>query len=205
MRRVGSWITIAASLSVVACARPQPGAPLQGSAPEVDSRCKSEIAREARARVRELEKEAGVVFGTDAQFIHCHPDSVGTPPGPSDADLELYRSGVCLEVVGELETALASYESLLLTFPKTLLASKAMIRAGYLDARLGRWSAAATRLEEYANRYSGEKDASDALSDATTYRVMIGQDELALADIRQFERNFGVRRRVPAHLRCLGQ
>src|SRR5262249_52023710 len=63
---------------------------------------------------------------------------------------------------------------------------------------------AAAKLEEYAQKFAGEKDAYDALSDAIYYRAALGDGQKQIEDTRMFQRNYGAKRRAEAAQAQLG-
>jgi tetratricopeptide (TPR) repeat protein len=105
-------------------------------------------------------------------------------------DEYLYNAGVCLEQAGEVEPALSAYRRLARGFPRSRLRPHALVRSGNLHSRVARYDQAAALFEEYAALYAGEKDAGIALSEATRFRLALGQYRQAIALTRRWLKTF---------------
>jgi len=90
------------------------------------------------------------------------------------------------------------YENLAKLFPKSKLTARSIARLGNVYAQTAFFREAAEKLEEYAAKYAGEKDAYDALSDAVGFRKGIGDDAQAIADTQTFVRKFGAQKPAEA-------
>ena len=74
------------------------------------------------------------------------------------------------------------------------LTAKALARLGKAYGDIAFYDKAAEKLEEYAKKYAGEKDAYDAMSDAVFYRKGIGDDAKAIENTKYFIKTFGAKK-----------
>jgi tetratricopeptide (TPR) repeat protein len=93
---------------------------------------------------------------------------------PSDAEELRYNAGVCFEEAGSIDRAVATYRQLIKTHPRSRLAGRAVARIARAEAQVAHYREAAEALEQYVERYPGEKDAVDAASDGVLYAVVTG-------------------------------
>lgn len=119
-------------------------------------------------------------------------------PLADDNDKVLYNAGVCYELGKSISAAKDMYLLLQQHYGKSELAAKSVARLGNALASVAFYKEAAEKLEEYATKYAGEKDAFPALSDAVQFRKGIGDDAKALADTQQFVRMYGKTRQAEA-------
>lgn len=73
-------------------------------------------------------------------------------------------------------------------------AKKAIYQIGGNYHAIAAYTKAAQYYEQFADRYSGEEKAPEALQNATVFRLGLGQDEKAIANSEMFVRNYGRRR-----------
>ncbi len=64
--------------------------------------------------------------------------------------------------------------------------------AGY--HQLAYYSKAAENYEDFASKFPGEKKATDALGNATTFRIGLGESDKAIADMESFVKFYGTRK-----------
>src|SRR5262249_4692565 len=69
----------------------------------------------------------------------------------------------------------------------------AVARLGKAYGDIAFYDRASDKLEEYATKYAGEKDAHDALNDAVLYRKGLGDDQKAIKDTKDFVKTFGTK------------
>jgi tetratricopeptide (TPR) repeat protein len=86
----------------------------------------------------------------------------------------LYNAGVCFQEAGSIDRALATHQKLIKDHPTSSLAGRAMARVGKFAGQVGRYREAVDAIEQYVQRYPGEKDAADAASDGVLYAVVTG-------------------------------
>jgi TolA-binding protein len=112
-----------------------------------------------------------------------------------DLDEMLYNAGVCFEKAKSLGLAVQMRKALVDKFGdpklKNPLAAKAKFALGLNYAAIAYYGEAATQFEEYAKRFGGEKNASEALSNATFFRRGLGQDSKAIEDTEAFIKQYG--------------
>ena len=118
-------------------------------------------------------------------------------PGP-ESDETLYNAGVCFHEGRSLGAALQAFELIKRDFATSKIAPRALARSGMIYAGILQLDKAAERLEEYALKYAGEKDAYAALSDATLYRRVLGDHKRAIANTQFYVRTFGMKKPVDA-------
>jgi tetratricopeptide (TPR) repeat protein len=111
------------------------------------------------------------------------------PDGPN-MDEVLYNAGVCYEDAKSIGKAIQMYEKLNERFPKTLHAQKALARTGNAYGAIAYYDRSASKYEQFARKYGGEKDAPSALQNAVTYRKGIGDDKAAIGDIEFFVKQY---------------
>jgi len=92
----------------------------------------------------------------------------------SEAEELLYNAGVCFQEAGSVDRALATHQKLIKDHPRSRLAGRAMARVGAFAGQVGRYREAIDALEQYVERYPGEKDAAAAASDGVLYAVVVG-------------------------------
>ena len=153
-----------------------------------------------RKRAQALEEE-GRQTHVLAKFVACANTYIAAyneQIDASDADELLYSAGVCFEEGKSMGAAKLVYENLAKLFPKSKLTARSIARLGNVYAQTAFFREASEKLEEYAAKYAGEKDAYDALSDAVGFRKGIGDDAQAIADTQAFVRKFGAQKPAEA-------
>jgi len=119
-------------------------------------------------------------------------------PEAPDNDEVLYNAGVCFEDGRSIGVAIQMFNLLQKYYPKSKLASKAIARLGKAFGDIAFYDKASEKLEEYAKKFAGEKDAHDAMSDAVFYRKGIGDDAKAIEDTKYYVMTF--RNKKPAEV-----
>ena len=120
-------------------------------------------------------------------------DRYNANPSAPDADELVYNAGVAFEAEHSVAAALQAFSLLDKYFPHSKLTEHAVAHAGRLYASIAMYDRAAEKLELYAQRYAGEKDARDAASDAIYYRKAIGDRTKAIEDTKYFIHTFGAK------------
>lgn len=110
-----------------------------------------------------------------------------------DADVLLYNAGVCFEQGKSIGAALSMFSKLADLYPDSKQTAKAIAKLGNNYGAIAYYDKAASRYEEYAKKYAGEKDAFDAMSSAVFYRKGIGDDAKAIEDTKFFIKTFGAK------------
>lgn len=135
--------------------------------------------------------------GDFTKYVECgkaYLDIYNRNPQGEKNDEVLYNAGVCFEEGKSIGAAITMYNLLSKLYPDSNSTQKAIARLGNNYARVAWYDKSATKLEEYAKRFGGEKDAFQALSDAVFYRKGIGDDEMAVKDTEYFIKQYGSRK-----------
>jgi tetratricopeptide (TPR) repeat protein len=103
----------------------------------------------------------------------------------------LYNAGVCFEEGKSIGVAIQMFNLLEKYYPNSKITARAIARLGKAYGDIAFYDRASDKLEQYAKKYAGEKDAYDAMSDAVFYRKGIGDDDKAIADTKYFIDTFG--------------
>jgi hypothetical protein len=77
-------------------------------------------------------------------------------------------------------------------------AKRAIYQIGGNYHAIASYTKAAQYYEDFARRYSGEKEAPESLQNATVFRIGLGQDDKAIENMNLFERNYAARREFKA-------
>jgi tetratricopeptide (TPR) repeat protein len=116
-------------------------------------------------------------------------DARAIDPSPERSE-SLYAAAACFDDARSFGAAMATYDQAVAIAPNSKFAHKAILRTGQLAARIGRFEVAAQRLEAYTKKYTGDRDARDALADAIAYRELIHDDAMRVTDTRYFIETF---------------
>jgi tetratricopeptide (TPR) repeat protein len=128
------------------------------------------------------------------KFVECgqmYIEIFNRNPDAEGNDEVLYNAGVCFEQGKSIGAAIQMFELLSANYPKAKVTARAIARLGQNYARIAWYRESSEKLEEYAKKYAGEKDAYDAMNDAVFYRKGIGDDEKAIQDTNYFIKTFG--------------
>ncbi len=113
-----------------------------------------------------------------AAFDRCgerYLELLGDPGlGPTEAEEVRYNAAVCFEQGGSIARAVETHRGLIKAHPRSPLAGRALARIANAEARVAHYREAAEALEQYVERYPGEKDALAAASDGVLYAVTSG-------------------------------
>jgi tetratricopeptide (TPR) repeat protein len=115
-------------------------------------------------------------------------------PEAPDGDQVLYNAGVCFEEGKSIGAAIIAYNLLEKYYPNSKITARAVARLGKDYGDIAYYDRASDKLEAYAKKYAGEKDAYDAMSDAVFYRKGIGDDAKAIEDTKYFIKTFGAKK-----------
>ena len=153
-----------------------------------------------KLRIQSVRKEAEELErvgkqNTDyAKLVTCgqrYLDIYNRNPEAPDNDEVLYNAGVCFEEGKSIGAAIAAYNLLEKYYPNSKVTARAVARLGKAYGDIAYYDRASDKLEQYAKKYGGEKDAYDAMSDAVFYRKGIGDDAKAIEDTKYFIKTFG--------------
>jgi TolA-binding protein len=115
------------------------------------------------------------------------------PDHPKHAE-RLWNAGQCFQNAHLVGQALKARLALITAHPKDPLAQKALFRVAAGYHQLAYYSKAAENYEDFANKFPGEKKATDALGNATTFRIGLGESDKAIADMDSFVKFYGARK-----------
>lgn len=151
---------------------------------------KRQSLRKSAEQIEQKAKDTGDF----AKYVECgeaYLKIYNRDPEGDNSDEVLYNAGVCFEEGKSIGAAITMYNLLSARYPDSKSTQKAIARLGNNYARVAWYDKAATKLEEYARRFGGEKDAFKALSDAVFYRKGIGHDDKAIKDTEFFIKQYG--------------
>ena len=153
-----------------------------------------------RTRAEALEKDAHGAHDPEKYVAAgtAYLDLYNADPKATDGDELLYNAGVLFEEGRAVSAAIQAYALIGRQYPKGKIAAKALARLAKLYGDIAMYDKAADKLEEYAKKYAGEKDALDALSDAIYFRKALGDRDKAVVDTRYFVKMFGAKRKQQA-------
>lgn len=153
--------------------------------------------RKSAEKIERQAKESGDY----TQYVECgtrYLEIFNNNTEAKDADEVLYNAGVCFEQGKSLALAIQMFQSLSKFFPKSPHTQRAIVRLGRNYADVAWYKQAAERYEFFAEKFGGEKEAYQALSDAVFFRKGIGDDEQARKNTEFFIKKFGKRRKDEA-------
>jgi TolA-binding protein len=139
----------------------------------------------------------GMVFEKQRNFKECGRSKLAAaealPDHPKHAE-RLWDAAQCFQNAHLVGQALRARLQLIKDHPKDGLALKALFRVAAGYHQLAYYSKAAEYYEDFANKFPGEKKATDALGNATTFRIGLGESEKAIADMDSFVKFYGTRK-----------
>jgi tetratricopeptide (TPR) repeat protein len=153
-----------------------------------------------RSRAEALEKAAHEAHDPE-QYVAAgtaYLELYNADPKAADGDELLYNAGVSFEEGRAVSAAIQAYTLIGRQYPKGKIAAKALARLAKLYGDIAMYDKAADKLEEYAKKYAGEKDAYDAFSDAIYFRKALGDREKAVVDTQYFIKMFGAKKKQEA-------
>lgn len=138
---------------------------------------------------REYEKQRN--FKECGRSLLAAADSL--PDHPKHAE-RLWNAGQCFQNAHLVGQALKARQQLIKDHPKDALAQKALFRVAAGYHQLAYYTKAADNYEDFASKFPGEGKATEALGNATTFRIGLGESEKALADMDSFVKFYGARK-----------
>jgi tetratricopeptide (TPR) repeat protein len=112
------------------------------------------------------------------------------PNNPKLAQI-LYNSALCFEKARLVGAAINARIDLIKAAPTDPLAQKALLQVGQNFHAIAYYTKAAEFYEKFAEKFGGEKDAADALSNATFFRRGLGDNEQAVNDSKLYIKQYG--------------
>jgi tetratricopeptide (TPR) repeat protein len=138
---------------------------------------------------REYEKQRN--FKECGRSLLAAADSL--PDHPKHAE-RLWNAGQCFQNAHLVGQALKARQQLIKDHPKDKLAERALFRVAAGYHQLAYYSKAAENYEEFASKFPGEQKATEALGNATTFRIGLGDSTAALRDMKSFVEFYGSRK-----------
>ncbi|MBA3498763.1 MAG: hypothetical protein H0T65_00200, partial [Deltaproteobacteria bacterium] len=157
-------------------------------------------AQSMRKNAEKLEKE-GKESKDFAKLIACgqaYFDIYNANPEAKENDEVLYNALVCYHEGKSVGAAILAYNLMQRYYPNSKLMPRAVGRIGKAYGDVAFYEKASEKLEEYAKKYAGEKDAYSAMSDAVFFRKGIGQDDKAIENTKFFIKTFGPKKPAEA-------
>lgn len=157
-------------------------------------------AQSMRKKAEKMEADAKS-GGDFAKYVQCgqaYLDIYNSNPEAADNDEVLYNAGVCFEEGRSIGVAITMFNLLEKYYPNSKITARATARLGKAYGDIAFYDRASEKLEQYAKKYAGEKDAYDAMSDAVFYRKGIGDDAKAIEDTKYFVKTFGSKKPAEA-------
>ena len=130
-------------------------------------------------------------YGTYVACGQAFFDIYNRNPEAPENDEVLYNAGVCFEEGKSISAAITAFNLLEKYYPSSKITAKAIARLGKAYGDIAYYDRASDKLEQYAKKYAGEKDAYDAMSDAVFYRKGLGDDAKAIENTKYFIKTFG--------------
>lgn len=144
-------------------------------------------------------REKGVASGDDEHFVACgrkYLDLFNDYPEHDRADALLFNAARCLEAGHLVGNAIKARRRLLEDYPDSEFAKQTLKEVGQNYQRVAFYDSAAEHFERYADRYSKDEFASEALQNAFLFRLGLGDDAAATENLRKYEQLY--RRKDPA-------
>jgi tetratricopeptide (TPR) repeat protein len=146
-----------------------------------------------RKRAENMEKVAkdSNDYGKYVACGQAYMDIYNRNPESPENDEVLYNAGVCFGEGKSIGAEISAYNVLEKYYPNSKLTAKAVALLGKAYGDIAYYDRASDKLEQYAKKYGGEKNAYDAMSDAVFFRKGIGDDAKAIEDTKYFIKTFG--------------
>jgi tetratricopeptide (TPR) repeat protein len=115
------------------------------------------------------------------------------PAHPKHAE-RLYDAGQCFQNARLIGRAVAVRNELIKSHPESNLAKQSLFKIASGYHQLAFYREAATNYEQFATRFPGEKEASDALNNAYKFRVGLGESSQAIKDLNDYVKFYGAKK-----------
>jgi tetratricopeptide (TPR) repeat protein len=146
------------------------------------------------AEQKETEAKKSSDFGKYVACGQAYMDIYNRNPEAPENDEVLYNAGVCFEEGKSISAAILAYNILEKYYPNSKTTARGVARLGKAFGDIAYYDRASDKLEQYAKKYAGEKDAYDAMNDAVFFRKGIGDDAKAIEDTKYFIKTFGIKK-----------
>ncbi len=128
-----------------------------------------------------------------SKFVACgqaYLDIYNSNPESTENDKILFNAGYCYQQGKSVSAAITMFNLLQKYYPTSKSAATALMALGKAYGDIAFYDRASEKLEEYAKKYAGEKDAYNAMSDAVFFRKGIGDDAKAIENTKYFIKTF---------------
>jgi tetratricopeptide (TPR) repeat protein len=115
------------------------------------------------------------------------------PDHPKHAE-RLYDAGQCFQNARLIGRAVAVRNELIKAHPEDPLAKKSLYKIANGYHQLAFYREAATNYEQFATRFPGEAEASDALNNAYKFRVGLKDYDVAIKDLNDYVKFYGAKK-----------
>jgi TolA-binding protein len=150
-------------------------------------------AKSMRKKAELIEKQAKDTkdFSKYIQCGQAYLDIYNADPENKQNNEVLFNAGYCFMQGRSIGAAIQAYTLLQKYYPNSPQSKMALMAIGKAYGDIAFYDRSAEKLEEYAKKYAGEKDAYNAMSDAVFYRKGIGDDAKAIENTKYFIKTFG--------------
>jgi tetratricopeptide (TPR) repeat protein len=148
-------------------------------------------------KAAEDKEKRGKASGDLRLLVQCgeaYLDIYNSNPEAKNNDEVLYNALVCFHEGKSVSAAIFAFNTMQRFYPSSKLMPRAVGRIGKAFGDVAFYAEASEKLEEYARKYAGEKDAYSAMNDAVLYRKGTGQDDKAIANTKYFVKTFGAKK-----------
>jgi len=157
----------------------------------------AKIKVQAKRKEAEEDERQGKANNDYSKFVSCgqhYLDIYNRNPEAADNDQVLYNAGVCFLEGKSISTAISSFNLLEKYYPNSKVTARAIAQLGKAYGDIAYYDRASDKLEQYAKKYAGEKDAYTAMSEAVFFRKGTGDDAKAIEDTKYFIKMFGAKK-----------
>jgi tetratricopeptide (TPR) repeat protein len=154
------------------------------------AKLKQQSLRKRAEQLEALAKESND-FGKYVACGQAYMDIYNRNPEATENDEVLFNAGFCFGEGKSIGAEISAYNALERYYPNSKLTAKAVALLGKAYGDIAYYDRASDKLEQYAKKYGGEKNAYDAMSDAVFFRKGIGDDAKAIEDTKYFIKTFG--------------
>jgi TolA-binding protein len=153
------------------------------------AKLKGQSLRKRAEKLETIAKESND-FGKYVACGQAYMDIYNRNPEATENDEVLYNAGVCFGEGKSIGAEISAYNALEKYYPNSKLTAKAVALLGKAYGDIAYYDRASDKLEQYAKKYAGEKDAYDAMSNAVFFRKGIGDDAKAIENTKYFIKTF---------------
>jgi tetratricopeptide (TPR) repeat protein len=161
---------------------------LGGKRPDFARRCRTIRVALGRDEAESLEAQGELRAAADRYL-----ELAGADPDDAKLDEILFDAGVDYQRAKMVGLAVMAFQQLIAARPESPLAKRAYYRVARAYQDIAAFDAAAENYERFATRWPGEKDAAQALMQASFFRRGIGESDKAVEDARLYQRNYAAR------------